>query len=59
MGKPRETDLKFTQSEVRHMVCLLYRNKQMPRGLSRGYRDRWIKDHESLSRKFESIDRRF
>lgn len=39
--KPRKTDLKFTQSEVRHVVCLLYRNREMPRDLTPSFKEEW------------------
>jgi hypothetical protein len=62
MPKPRKTNLKFTQAEVRHIVCLLYRNREMPempRDFPPDFKERWLRAHESLWKKFKSIDRRF
>jgi hypothetical protein len=61
MAKPRPTDLKFTQSEVRHIVYLLSVHWKYPGVGDRGFGinvDEWTRVHQKLVEKFRHIDRR-
>lgn len=58
--------LKFTQEEVRHIVCVLTRNSAFPPDVTGEDPKRfgsnaaeWRATHERVKRKFLSIDRRF
>jgi hypothetical protein len=59
--KPMKTDLKFTQAEVRHIICLLVRYPDYPAAPGESFgvdRDQWYREHERLLWKFNSIDMR-
>jgi hypothetical protein len=54
-----KTSLRFTQSEVRHVTCLLAHNEFPPAFVDGSTKNQWKHDSESLRRKFHSIDQRF
>ncbi len=57
--RPVKTDLKFTQTEVRQVLCLLTRNEVKPSRLEHIPDTEWAKVNVGLRRKFQSIDTRW